>query len=240
MADKPSQNEPLCPQCRTPSPPGARQCVHCGTPLFPRPTGWRPGTWLAWSRWFLLHKVLHVDDTPHRIALGLAIGMFVTFTPTIPFQMVLTVALCWLLRANLVVGVPLVWITNPVTMGPIYYFNFRIGELLLGPGKSTAHESFRRLSRFRGGQGFWADLFAYAHHVWRLLLEVFWRCWLGSLIVSAVLAVATYFVGYWLVIRYRAWHRRRFPGSKFRLRLKLKFRPGRSESDRRGDTDAGQ
>jgi len=53
------------------------------------------------SRWFvgkrlkrfLVHNVLHVDDTPHRIALGVAIAIFVTWTPTIGFQMLLTIAL---------------------------------------------------------------------------------------------------------------------------------------------------
>ena len=69
---------------------------------------------------FFIYRVLGLNDTPHRIALGLAIGIFVTWTPTIGFQMVLTVVLSTLFRANKFVGVPFVWISNPLTVVAIY------------------------------------------------------------------------------------------------------------------------
>jgi len=81
---------------------------------------------------FFIYRVLHVDDTPHRIALGVAVGIFVTWTPTIGFQMILTVLLSWLLGANKLVGVPFVWISNPVTLPPIYGPNCYVGSLILG------------------------------------------------------------------------------------------------------------
>ena len=76
----------------------------------------------VWQRLkdFIVHKVLRLDDTPHRIALGVAIGFFVTWTPTIGIQMILVVALATLLKANKLVGVPFVWISNPFTIVPIY------------------------------------------------------------------------------------------------------------------------
>ena len=77
--------------------------------------GWRR------AQRFVKYRILHVDDTPHRIALGVAIGMFVAWTPTIGFQMGLTVLLCALFRANKLVGVPLVWISNPLTIIPVYF-----------------------------------------------------------------------------------------------------------------------
>ena len=72
------------------------------------------------SRRFIVHRVLHADDTPHRIALGVAAGLFIGLTPTVGFQMVLAVALAAALRANKVVCIPMVWITNPFTIIPIY------------------------------------------------------------------------------------------------------------------------
>ena len=42
---------------------------------------------------FIKYRVLHVDDTPHRIALGVALGFFVTWTPTIGVQIVLILLL---------------------------------------------------------------------------------------------------------------------------------------------------
>ena len=48
---------------------------------------------------FFIYRVLHVDDTPHRIALGVAAGIFIAWTPTIGFQMLLTIllAIAWLI-----------------------------------------------------------------------------------------------------------------------------------------------
>ena len=82
-------------------------------------------------RRFVLRSLLHTDDPPHELALGVAIGVFVTFTPTVGFQMVLTVFLAWLLRANKAVGVPIVWITNPATIIPIYYSCYVVGRSML-------------------------------------------------------------------------------------------------------------
>ena len=56
-------------------------------------------------RHFVYHSLLHADDPPRPLALGMALGMFVAFTPTFGIQMVLAGFLCWLLRANKAVGI---------------------------------------------------------------------------------------------------------------------------------------
>ncbi len=205
MTQSPPQLADHCNRCGHDQPGGLDYCAHCGRPMYARPTGWHPRTWWRWTRWFLLHKVLHVDDTPHRIALGLAVGIFVAFTPTVGFQMALTVLLAWIVRANKVVGVPLAWITNPVTIPPIFYFNYRVGALIVGSAGRT-------MSDFAIREGpWWETVKAW----WQVLVDVFWQCWLGSLIVATILGTATYFLSCWLVTVYRARHRRQFPGSRF-------------------------
>jgi uncharacterized protein len=59
-----------------------------------------------------------------------ALGLFCAMLP-IPMQMVVAAALAILIRVNLPISVALVWITNPLTMPPIFYFNYRIGTWLL-------------------------------------------------------------------------------------------------------------
>ena len=163
---------------------------------------------LDWLKRFVTYRVLHIDDTPHRIALGLAIGIFAAWTPAIGFQMGLVVLLSWLLRANKVVGLPLVWISNPATVVPIYAPNFIIGRWLLGSDKEIDFGPFGR-----GFQGSWVERI---QGWWEMTIDVFWPLWVGSLLVGLVLAVGVYFSTYHGVIYYR----KRRP----HLRLKLPLR----------------
>ena len=143
---------------------------------------------------FFAYRVLGVNDTPHRIALGVAVGMFIAWTPTVGVQMGLTVVVCALVGANKVVGLPWVWISNPATMLPIYYWNYRLGRLVLGGRWPPL-----RLGKVMKTPGWWQKF-------WILLEEtvvVGWPLWLGSVIVAAATAVPTYFVIRWAVITYR-------------------------------------
>jgi uncharacterized protein (DUF2062 family) len=60
-----------------------------------------------------------------------AMGLFNAFVP-VPFQMVLSAAGAILCRVNLPISVGLVWITNPITMPPIFYFAYVVGTWILG------------------------------------------------------------------------------------------------------------
>ena len=146
-------------------------------------------------RHFIVHDLLHADDTPHRLALGCAVGIFVAFTPTIPFQMALTIAFAWMLGANKSIGVPLVWITNPATVIPIYLPLYIIGCWLLG--QTPGGVDFQVLLQNHGG--FWN----YAQRAWEFTLEIFWPLWTGSLLVASLLAVATYFISHRIISLYR-------------------------------------
>lgn len=149
-----------------------------------------------------MYRVLHVDDTPHRIALGVAVGMFVAWTPTIGFQMVLTVLLATLLGANKLVGVPCAWISNPLTLVPIYYPNYRVGRWLLGHKDVTP--TFLDNIHVPIQTDGWLRYWIYQVQIWwSRTWEVFLPLWLGSVVVGLVLGGAAYFVIRWLVTRHR-------------------------------------
>ena len=149
-----------------------------------------------------IFRVLHVDDTPHRIALGVAVGMFVAWTPTIGFQMVLTVLLATLLRANKLVGVPFAWISNPFTLVPIYYPNYRLGRWLLG--HKDVPPTFLDNIPVPVQTDSWVHYWIYQVQTWwSRTWDVFMPLWLGSVVVGLVLGIATYFVIRRLAIRRR-------------------------------------
>lgn len=76
-------------------------------------------------------------ESPHEVALGVGIGVAVAFTPTLGGQMALAGALAGLCRGSVRSALPMVWITNPLTAGPIYFAVYRVGRWAMmgaGPG----------------------------------------------------------------------------------------------------------
>jgi len=59
-----------------------------------------------------------------------AAGLFWAMIP-IPLQMVAAAAAAIIFRVNLPISVALVWITNPLTMPPIFYANYLLGSLFI-------------------------------------------------------------------------------------------------------------
>ena len=78
--------------------------------------------------------LLHMEEIWHMnrrsVAGAFFIGLFCAWLP-IPSQMVVAAFLAILTRCNLPIAVGLVWITNPLTMPPMFYFAYRLGAWLL-------------------------------------------------------------------------------------------------------------
>lgn len=85
---------------------------------------------------------------------SLYVGSVLALLPLYGLQGLLAFAAALLVRGNLTVMVALQFITNPFTIGPIYYFTYRVGMWLIattGMGEGMAGWGTRVNALFLGG-----------------------------------------------------------------------------------------
>jgi uncharacterized protein (DUF2062 family) len=68
----------------------------------------------------------------------MALGVFAGMMPVIPFQTALAVFLAILFRASKITAALGTWISNPLNWYFLYYFNYKLGTLLLGIKESRS------------------------------------------------------------------------------------------------------
>lgn len=115
--------------------------------------------------WLLEPELWHL----HRRAVsgGCFIGLFCAFMP-VPGQMLIAALLAVLGRCNLPIAVGLVWVTNPITFGPIFFFAYKLGAWLLDLQVAA-----------RPWELSWQSL-------WQRLADVWWPLLLGALVCGWV------------------------------------------------------
>lgn len=167
-------------------------------------------------RHVVVYRVLHADDTPHRIALGVSIGLFVATSPLFGLHTILALILAMILRANRAIAIAAAWVCNPATFLPILWFNWFVGQAVIpreaaqDPGQIQ-----RQISQAVGGGAglfsaeFWVGLF-------HLIAGLGAGIWVGSIVVGLLIASAGYLVTHRTVL----WHRHH--------RLARRARRGRS------------
>lgn len=168
--------------------------------------------WLRWLGPSIAHPGLWSVNR-HAIALGLAIGMF--FGLLIPIaQMPLSAAAAVLLRANLPAAVVSTFVTNPVTVAPLYYVAWRLGATVLGEPDPAAPPVLAAPAAARAEapapeQPWWRTLWQRLQGVGKPLL-------LGLALMATLTGLAAYVVVsalWWLV---QCWRRDPETGDELR------------------------
>ena len=78
-----------------------------------------------------LGAVLRLDDPPWRVALALAVGVFISCTPFYGLQTLLSLAVATIFRLNRAVTITGAWLNLPWFAPIVYGFALRIGAFVL-------------------------------------------------------------------------------------------------------------
>ena len=78
-----------------------------------------------------IKRILGVGDSPHRIALSFAVGVFFAISPLLGLHTILGLAVAWCFRLNKAVVLSGVYVTNPWSIVPIYTFCTWLGAEML-------------------------------------------------------------------------------------------------------------
>ncbi len=94
-------------------------------------------------------QIKSLQGDPHYIAKGMAIGVFVGVTPTVPFHTVTAIFLSFILKGSKLAAATGVWACNPLTLPFFYYGSYKVGTYLFGlsapfdPSYETLTELFK-------------------------------------------------------------------------------------------------
>jgi len=135
---------------------------------------WKTVTQFFW-------EIAKSHDNVNEIAWGAAIGTFISVFPTFGFGTVLVLVLSRIYKFNLAIALATSIISNPFTSPFFMILNFKVGSWLLNNNV-----------RF--------DVDNWKENLGKTGLNIF----LGSFIVSGLMAVAAYYFSKYMVVKYRA------------------------------------
>lgn len=143
-----------------------------------------------------LRELLHLDDPPRRLALALAVGVFIGCTPFWGLQTLLSIVVASLFRLNRAATVTGTWLNLPWFAPFVYGAAIKIG-LLVAPDLQPAEAASLDLLLRDPGALSWGTVWSWLRGSSLVLL-------VGSTIVGVLAAGLTYAIAFAAIVRRRA------------------------------------
>jgi len=141
------------------------------------------------------HRLLFtLDDTPERIALAFALGVFLAFSPLIGLHTVLGLVFSFLFGLNRFALFLGVFVNNPWTLVPIYAAGTYLGSLFVDLPSRPSLPNFELQALW--SSGFWIQI-AEQWHILKPLV-------LGSSILSIIACILSYIAALHFIRQRRA------------------------------------
>jgi uncharacterized protein (DUF2062 family) len=141
-------------------------------------------------------EALHLDDPPWRLALSLAVGVFISFTPFYGLQTLLAIGVAFVVRLNRMATVAGTWLNLPWFAPLVYAGALRVGTLMV-PDPGGARGAWLAHLLSQPGSISWRDLPALLDYV---SLPLF----VGTSVLGGVAGIVTYLVSFHLISRRQA------------------------------------
>ena len=167
----------------------------------------------GWSRAFqyVKHRLRRLPDTPQRIARGVCVGVFTTFTPFYGFHFLFAAAVAKLFNGNILAALLGTFFGNPLTYVPIAVVSLQTGHFLMGhnldayaversPGGKFVDAGrdlgVNTMAFFTGQDADWSNLHVFYQ-------EVFFPWLIGGIAPGLITAMIAYYLSLPLVIAYQ-------------------------------------
>jgi len=174
-----------------------------------------------------------IRTSPRSIALGASIGIFVAFTPTVGFQMILAIMLAVMLNASAITASCMVWINNPYTLTAICVLTHEVGHVFTGTSTGLEVPHLVEVLSAYDSTYFSLDLYNSFQNVLNNGGGMFGSMLIGGIVVGLTLSGLSYPLSRNLVSKYqrrmRKHNRRQSHNRKHRSPLSKHIQPAQNK-----------
>ncbi len=154
----------------------------------------------GWSRafYYVGHRLRRLPDPPHRIARGIAAGVFTSFTPFFGFHFIISAVLAFVMQGNILAALMATFVGNPLTFPFIAAISLELGQWMLGRqdtvplhrvfnafGQASQELWHNAIAIITGAPTHWDQLARFGH-------DVFVPYLVGGIIPGVIFGVAFY------------------------------------------------
>ncbi|QPH54431.1 DUF2062 domain-containing protein [Pontivivens ytuae] len=171
--------------------------------IYPK-SGWRRAVE------YLAHRLRRLPDSPHKVSLGLACGVFASFSPLFGLHFMAAMLCAWVVRGNLIASAIGTLFGNPITFPAIAYVSLGFGRWIMGDRGTTDFDIVVKAfaNAFAGMWQTTKSFFGYGPSAWdRLALffqDLFLPYLVGGIIPGLIAGTITYYVSRPVVRAYQA------------------------------------
>ena len=141
-----------------------------------------------------IHRLIHLNESPYRVAMGCACGIFCSALPIFGQTFIAMIA-ALVLRASVIASLPWTWISNPLTTLPMWYGGYRLGIWIMpGKHKPLSYTEIQALMQNFDQMDWTQGLSLLSTEFWEALQPL----WLGTVVMGLAMAAPSFILVYYV------------------------------------------